>query len=74
MSRKRKQQVTITLDPEVVAYIDRIAYEDERTRSQVLNRMVKSFATDKGVSMTLEPPSFGKPRFQSAGPIPVHQD
>jgi len=40
----KKIQTGVTLKPEVIAYLDQIAREQERTRSQVINRIVKDYA------------------------------
>jgi len=44
----KKVQTGVTLEPEVIQYLDQIARAEERTRSQVINRIVKDFARRQG--------------------------
>lgn len=46
--QKHKRQVTITLDPEVLEYVDRRATLEDRTRSQTINFMLKEEARNAG--------------------------
>lgn len=44
----RKLATSVTFDPEVLNYLDAVAQEEERTRSQVINRIVKEHASQNG--------------------------
>ncbi len=44
----RKVQTGVTLDRPVIEYLDQIAKEEERTRSMVINRIVKDHAKRQG--------------------------
>ena len=44
----RKVQTGVTLDRPVIEYPDQIAKEEERTRSMVINRIVKDHAKRQG--------------------------
>ena len=44
----RKLATSVTFDPEVVQYVDTIARKEERTRSQVINRIIKKHAQQNG--------------------------
>jgi len=53
----RKLATSVTFDPEVVDYLDAVAHQEERTRSQVINRIVKEHALQNGrpVETRLQP-------------------
>ena len=44
----RKVGTGVTLDRPVIQYLDQIAREEERSRSQVINRIVKDHAKRQG--------------------------
>lgn len=44
----RKLATSVTFDPEVIGYLDAVADQEERTRSQVINRIVKEHALQNG--------------------------
>lgn len=44
----RKLATSVTFDPEVIDYLDTVADQEERTRSQVINRIVKDHALQNG--------------------------
>lgn len=44
----KKIQTGVTLEAEVIEYLDTIAAREERTRSQVINRIVKEHAARNG--------------------------
>lgn len=51
MPRKRSTPYVssgVNFDPDVLEYVDRLAEEDERTRSQTINRIIKEHARIKG--------------------------
>ena len=51
MPRKRSTPYVssgVNFDPDVLEYVDRLAEEDERTRSQIINRIIKEHARTKG--------------------------
>ena len=51
MPRKRSTPYVssgVNFDPDVLEYVDRLAEEDERTRSQIINRIIKEHARIKG--------------------------
>lgn len=41
----RKLATSVTFEPEVIAYLDYLAKQEERTRSQVINRIIKKHAS-----------------------------
>lgn len=45
---KLKRQVTITLEPEVLEYVDRRAACEDRSRSQTINYLLKQEARSNG--------------------------
>lgn len=50
----RKLATSVTFDPEVIDYLDAVAREQERTRSQVINRIVKEHASQNGKTIESE--------------------
>lgn len=48
MSKSRKPTVSSTLDPAVIEYLDKLAAEQERTRSQMINLIIKEHASRNG--------------------------
>jgi predicted transcriptional regulator len=44
----RKLATSVTFDPEVISYLDDLARAEERTRSQVISRIVKEHASQNG--------------------------
>ncbi len=51
MPRKRSTPYIssgVNFDPDVLEYVDQLAEEDERTRSQIINRIIKEHARVKG--------------------------
>ena len=58
MPRKRSTPYVssgVNFDPDVLEYVDRLAEEDERTRSQIINRIIKEHARTKGHSLANRP-------------------
>lgn len=45
---KRRRTVSITLEPEVIEYLDRLAIEEERNRSLMISRIVREHAEKNG--------------------------
>ncbi len=50
----RKLATSVTFEPGVVEYLDAIAEQEERTRSQVINRIVKEHAQKNGTTLLSE--------------------
>lgn len=50
----RKLATSVTFDPEVIGYLDTVARQEERTRSQVINRIVKEHASQNGRPIELQ--------------------
>lgn len=48
-----KLQTSITLEPEVMRYLDWIAQAEERTRSEVISRIVRQDAERLGIPIRL---------------------
>jgi len=44
----RKLATSVTFDPEVIDYLDDVARAEERTRSQVISRIIKEHASQNG--------------------------
>lgn len=47
----RKRSTSLSLELAVLAYLDKLAEEQDRTRSQMVNFVVKQFAAQNGVSI-----------------------
>lgn len=47
-SRTPKAQTGVSLDVEVLKYLDRLAEEDDRDRSYIINRIVREHAASNG--------------------------
>ena len=57
MRRKRATPYVssgVTWDPEVLEYVDRLAKGDERTRSFIINRIIKDHAKREGIELSTE--------------------
>jgi metal-responsive CopG/Arc/MetJ family transcriptional regulator len=44
----KKKQTAITLDQDVLEYLKNLAIQEERSRSQLINRIVRSHAEREG--------------------------
>ena len=45
----KKKQTAVTLDEDVLEYLKNLAIQEERSRSQLINRIVRSHAEREGV-------------------------
>lgn len=57
---KRRRTVSITLEPEVIQYLDRLAIEEERNRSLMISRIVREHAEKNGRPIILTNGSNGQ--------------
>jgi hypothetical protein len=54
-SRTPKAQTGVSLDIEVMKYLDNLAQSDDRDRSYVINRIVREYAATHGTPLPVTP-------------------
>ena len=54
-SRTPKTQTGVSLDVEVINYLDQVANSDDRDRSYIINRIIREWAASKGTPIPLKP-------------------
>jgi predicted DNA-binding protein len=68
-----KKATSVTLETEVIAYIDELALRDDRTRSYVLNAIIREHALKNGKTLSTgnnsgRKPVHWKPGFSERSP------
>lgn len=48
----KKKQIAATLDEDVLTYLERLAAQEERSRSQLINRIIKDHAAKNGAPLS----------------------
>lgn len=51
----KKQAISVTLDPEVISYLDRLARKDRRSKSAMVEIILAEHAEKNGKQLTLSP-------------------